>query len=119
MSYIKVDRKSGGKWKSTYSHIPETLYYFNNENDGILGINSFQFTTWVQWSLTDEKQDTLDEDSPVFSGKLHLKCLIHFAENFTNGILNAKQQIILIIFHSLINAYVGEFYTSLEIIKIE
>lgn len=45
-----------------------------------------------------------------------LKILMDFTENFTKGILNAKHELILIIFHSFQNSYIDEVDTSFKII---
>ncbi|XP_018565376.1 uncharacterized protein LOC108906560 [Anoplophora glabripennis] len=71
------------------------------------------------WGLTQEDQDLLDTTSHVFSGKLPLKYLMGFAEDYTRGVLNAKQELILIIARSFKNCYLGEVDADLEINKIE
>ena len=71
------------------------------------------------WGLKEEKQDILDSTSHVFSGKLPLKYLMGFAEDYTKGILNAKQELILIIARSFKDSYIGEVDAELEISKIE
>lgn len=71
------------------------------------------------WGLTEQKQDILDTGSHVFSGKLPLKYLMGFAEDYTKGILNAKQELILIIARSFKDSYIGEVDAQIEINKIE
>lgn len=71
------------------------------------------------WGLTEQKQDILDTTSHVFSGKLPLKYLMGFAEDYTKGILNAKQELILIIARSFKDSYIGDVDAQLEIDKIE
>ncbi|MVN24206.1 hypothetical protein GO639_03325 [Staphylococcus aureus] len=71
------------------------------------------------WGLSQLKQDILDTNSHVFSGKLPLKYLMGFAEDYNKSILNAKQELILIIARSFKNSYIGEVDADLEINKIE
>lgn len=71
------------------------------------------------WGLTVTNQDILDSSSHVFSGKLPLKYLMGFAEDYTKGILNVKQELILIIARSYKNCYIGEVDAQIEINKIE
>uniref|UniRef100_V5FZL3 Double jelly roll-like domain-containing protein n=1 Tax=Anoplophora glabripennis TaxID=217634 RepID=V5FZL3_ANOGL len=71
------------------------------------------------WGLTEEKQDILDTTTHVFSGKLPLKYLMGFAEDYTRGILNTKQELTLIIARSFKNCYLGEVDADIEINKIE
>ncbi|CAG9816514.1 unnamed protein product [Phaedon cochleariae] len=71
------------------------------------------------WGLNKDKQDILDTTSHIFSGKLPLKYLMGFAEDYTKGILNVKQELILIIARSFKNSYIGEVDADLEINKIE
>ncbi|CAG9814656.1 unnamed protein product [Phaedon cochleariae] len=67
------------------------------------------------WGLKQESQDILDSQSHIFSGKLHLKYLMGFAEDYTKGILNVKQELILIIARTFKNSYIGEVDADLEI----
>lgn len=71
------------------------------------------------WGLTQKRQDILDTTSHVFSGKLPLKILMGFAEDYTKGILNVKQELILIIARSFKDSYIGEVDAELKIDKIE
>lgn len=71
------------------------------------------------WGLTETNQDILDSTSHVFSGKLPLKYLMGFAEDYTRGILNVRQELILIIARSFKNCYIGEVDAQIEINKIE
>ncbi|CAG9825736.1 unnamed protein product [Phaedon cochleariae] len=71
------------------------------------------------WGLNKQKQDILDTVSHIFSGKLPLEYLMGFAEDYTKGILNVKQELILIIARSFKNSYIGEVDADLEINKIE
>ncbi|CAG9812859.1 unnamed protein product [Phaedon cochleariae] len=71
------------------------------------------------WGLKQESQDILDSQSHIFSGKLPLKYLMGFAEDYTKGILNVKQELILIIARTFKNSYIGEVDADLEISKIE
>ncbi|CAG9823949.1 unnamed protein product [Phaedon cochleariae] len=73
----------------------------------------------VGWGLENGKQCILDEASRVFSGKLPLKYLMGFAEDYKKAILNIKQELILIIARSFKNSYMGEVDAALEINKIE
>ncbi|MGH9701538.1 MAG: hypothetical protein ACRD52_19055, partial [Candidatus Acidiferrales bacterium] len=56
------------------------------------------------WGLDEAKQDIVDSRSHVFSGKLPLKYLMGFAEDYTRGIFNVKQELILIIARSFQNS---------------
>ncbi|KAJ8967218.1 hypothetical protein NQ317_001327 [Molorchus minor] len=71
------------------------------------------------WGLRDNKQDILDTTSHVFNGRLPLKYLMGFAEDYTKGILNSKQELILIISRTFDDCYMGEVEATLEITKIE
>lgn len=71
------------------------------------------------WGLDEDKQDILDTTSHVFSGRLPLKYIMGFAEDYTKGIINVKQELILIIARSFKNCYIGEVDATLEINKIE
>lgn len=71
------------------------------------------------WGLSATKQDILDTNSHMFSGKLPLKYLMGFAEDYTKGILNVKQELILIIARTYRNCYIGEVDANIEISKIE
>ncbi|KAJ8915708.1 hypothetical protein NQ315_000642 [Exocentrus adspersus] len=69
--------------------------------------------------LTQQKQNILDNASHVFSGRLPLKYLMGFAEDYTRGVINAKQELVLIIARSFKNSYIGEADANIEIDKIE
>lgn len=71
------------------------------------------------WGLQQTKQDILDITSHTFSGRLPLKYLMGFAEDYTKGILNVKQELILIIARSFKDSYIGEVDADLQITKIE
>jgi|GEM_PF-5767780 hypothetical protein len=71
------------------------------------------------WGLTQKNQDIFDTTSHIFSGKLPLKYLMGFAEDYTRGILNTKQELTLIIARSFKNCYLGEVDADIEINKIE
>ncbi|KAJ8942142.1 hypothetical protein NQ318_021651 [Aromia moschata] len=71
------------------------------------------------WGLTQTKQDIFDSSSNIFSGKLPLKYLMGFAEDYTRGVLNVKQELIFTIARSFKNCYVGEVNANIEINKIE
>lgn len=71
------------------------------------------------WGLNDEKQDILDSTSNIFSGKLPLKYLMGFAEDYTKGIFNVKQELIMIIARTFANSYVGDVEADITINKIE
>nr|UPO70844.1 hypothetical protein [Zygogramma bicolorata] len=73
----------------------------------------------IGWGLSQNQQDILDTASHVFSGKLPLKYLMGFAEDYNKGILNVKQELILIIARSFKNSFIGEVDAELEITKIE
>lgn len=71
------------------------------------------------WGLTKSKQDILDKNSHIFSGRLPLKYLMGFAEDYTKGIVNCTQELNLTIARSFNDCYMGEVEASLEITKIE
>lgn len=71
------------------------------------------------WGLSEEYAVVLDSTTDTFSGRLPLKYLMGFAEDYTKGILNVKQELILIIARSFKNSYIGEVDATLEIAKIE
>jgi hypothetical protein len=71
------------------------------------------------WALDETNQCILDKNSHIFSGKLPLKFLMGFAEDYTKGIFNVKQELILVIARSFNNAYIGETEAKIEINKIE
>nr|XP_023016235.1 uncharacterized protein LOC111505627 [Leptinotarsa decemlineata] len=73
----------------------------------------------IGWGLDVNKQDILDSVSNVFSGKLPLKYLMGFAEDYNRGVLNVKQELISIIARSFKNSFIGEVDAHLEINKIE
>ncbi|MGI0027988.1 MAG: hypothetical protein ACREAD_09145, partial [Nitrosopumilaceae archaeon] len=71
------------------------------------------------WGLSEENQAILDSASNVFSGKLPLKYLMGFAEDYIKGVFNVKQELILIISRDFKNSYVGECDADIDISKIE
>lgn len=71
------------------------------------------------WGLDESNQDIVDHRSNVFSGKLPLKYLMGFAEDYNKAIFNMKQELILLIAHSFKNSYVGEVDAEIKIEKIE
>ncbi|XP_030752637.1 uncharacterized protein LOC115888210 [Sitophilus oryzae] len=71
------------------------------------------------WGLNEKKQDILDLSSNIFSGKLPLKYLMGFAEDYTKGIFNVKQELIIIIARTFSNCYIGEVEANIKINKIE
>lgn len=71
------------------------------------------------WGLGDGNQAILDPASNVFSGKLPLKYLMGFAEDYTKGIFNVKQELILIIARNFTNCYMGEVAAEVKIEKLE
>ena len=71
------------------------------------------------WGLNENNQSIVDPTSHVFSGKLPLKYLMGFAEDYRKGIFNVKQELILIIARSFTNCYVGEVDAAIKIDKIE
>ncbi|CAG9815989.1 unnamed protein product [Phaedon cochleariae] len=73
----------------------------------------------TRWGLKQASQDVLDYHSHIFSGKLLLKYLMGFAEDYTEGILNVKQELILIIAHTFKNSYIEEVNADLEMSRIE
>ncbi|CAG9823917.1 unnamed protein product [Phaedon cochleariae] len=83
------------------------------------GETSTKFLDTVGWGLDENKQVILDTPSHTFSGKLPLKFLMGFAEDYNKGILNIKQELILIIARSFKNSYMGEVDANVTINKIE
>ncbi|CAH1154560.1 unnamed protein product [Phaedon cochleariae] len=83
------------------------------------GDSNAKFLETVGWGIDSENQPILDKSSHIFSGKLPLKYLMGFAEDYNKGILNVKQELILIIARSFKNCYIGEVDASVEINKIE
>ncbi|CAG9822858.1 unnamed protein product [Phaedon cochleariae] len=83
------------------------------------GDSNAEFLETVGWGIDSENQPILDKSSHIFSGKLPLKYLMGFAEDYNEGILNVKQELILIIARSFKNCYIGEVDASVEINKIE
>lgn len=71
------------------------------------------------WYSDDKNQELYNGTSNVFSGKLPLKYLMGFAEDYTKGIFNVKQELILIIARTFNNCYVGEVDADISIDKIE
>lgn len=71
------------------------------------------------WGLGDGQQDILESTSHIFNGKLPLKYFLGFAEDYPRGILNVKQELILIIARNFENCYIGTTKAKLEISKIE
>lgn len=71
------------------------------------------------WGLNESNQALVDGTSHVFSGKLPLKYLMGFAEDYTKGIFNVKQELILIMARNFTNCYVGEVEADINIDKIE
>ena len=71
------------------------------------------------WGLKETNQAIVDSTSNVFSGKLPLKYLMGFAEDYTKGIFNVKQELILIIARTFTNSYIGEGLADINIDKIE
>ncbi|CAG9762533.1 unnamed protein product [Ceutorhynchus assimilis] len=69
--------------------------------------------------LAEDKQHLIDSTSHVFSGKLPLKYLMGFAEDYTKRIFNVKQEIILIIARTFANCYIGEVEGDITLDKIE
>ncbi|CAG9814174.1 unnamed protein product [Phaedon cochleariae] len=83
------------------------------------GASNVKFLETVGWGLCDEKQVILDQSTHIFSGKLPLKYLMGFAEDYNKGILNIKQELILIIARSFKNSYMGDCDADIELNKIE
>ncbi|CAG9816509.1 unnamed protein product [Phaedon cochleariae] len=83
------------------------------------GESNSKFLETVGWGLDNENQPILDKSSYVFSGKLPLKCLMGFAEDYSRVILNVKQELILIIARSFKNSYIGEVDANVKIDEIE
>jgi hypothetical protein len=71
------------------------------------------------WGLSETDQYILDATNHVFSGKLPLKYLMGFAEDYNKGIFNVKQELILIIARTFNNCYIGETEATITIDKIE
>ena len=71
------------------------------------------------WGLDETEQGIVDSTSNTFSGKLPLKYLMGFAEDYTKGIFNVKQELILIVARTFTNCYIGEVEADITIDKIE
>lgn len=71
------------------------------------------------WGLNEECQVILDKTSHVFSGKLPLKYLMGFAEDYLKGVLNVKQELIMVLSRSYVNCYVGQVEATINVNKIE
>ncbi|KAJ8912764.1 hypothetical protein NQ315_016721 [Exocentrus adspersus] len=71
------------------------------------------------WGLGEDHQDILDDTTHVFSGRLPLKYLMGFAEDYTKGLINVKQELILILARTFKNCYVGDVEANIVIDKIE
>ncbi|KAJ8914503.1 hypothetical protein NQ315_002776 [Exocentrus adspersus] len=71
------------------------------------------------WGLGEDHQDILDDTTHVFSGRLPLKYLMGFAEDYTKGVINVKQELILILARTFKNCYVGDVEANIVIDKIE
>lgn len=71
------------------------------------------------WGLSETRQEIFDDTTNVFSGRLPLKYLLGFAEDYSRGVLNVKQELILTIARTFENCYVGEEQCSINIEKLE
>lgn len=69
------------------------------------------------WGLSVDQQAILNDG--VFSGKLPLKHLMGFADDYNKAIVNLKHELILEIASSFKNCYGGEGEADLTITKIE
>lgn len=87
----------------------------------IASVDPFQAKILVSsgWGLNEQRQTLVDETSHVFSGKLPLRYLMGFAEDYNKGIFNVKQELILIIARNFTNCYIGEVDADIKIDKIE
>ncbi|CAG9825661.1 unnamed protein product [Phaedon cochleariae] len=83
------------------------------------GESNMKFLETIGWGPDDGKQVLLDEASNVLRSKLPLKYLMGFAEDYSKGILNIKQEIILIIDCLFKNSYIGKADADVEINKIK
>jgi hypothetical protein len=71
------------------------------------------------WGLSEKRQALVDKTSHVFSGKLPLRYLMGFAEDYNKGIFNVKQELILIMARNFTNCYMGDVDAEIKIDKIE
>lgn len=74
------------------------------------------------WGLHKNEQSIIDAGSRVFSGKLPLKYLMGFAEDYTKAVINLKHELTLIIARSFNQCYGSETagaLAELTITKIE
>lgn len=71
------------------------------------------------WGMDETHQHILDKTSNIFSGKLPLKFLMGFAEDYPRAIINVPQELILIITRNNRNCYEGDSEADLQITKIE
>ncbi|CAH2004921.1 unnamed protein product [Acanthoscelides obtectus] len=71
------------------------------------------------WTLSAENSAIWDVKSKVFSGRIPLKHIMGFAEDYKKRVLNIKHELLLVIARSFKNCYVGECDAELTISKIE
>ena len=65
--------------------------------------------------MSEERQALLDKTSHVFSGKLPLRYIMGFAEDYNKGIFNVNQELILIIAQNFTNyCYMGEVEADIQ-----
>lgn len=93
------------------SHMKTMISYGLTHKAGLLATG---------WGLTTGNHEAVwDKTSKMFSGKLPLKHIMGFAEDYTKGILNVKQELVLVIARTFKNAYVGECEAAIQLTKIE
>lgn len=71
------------------------------------------------WGLSKEEQAILDKNSHTFSGKLPLKHLMGFAEDYNKAIISLKHELILDIARSFKNCYAGLGEADISITRVE
>ncbi|CAH2020530.1 unnamed protein product [Acanthoscelides obtectus] len=107
-----------------------------NFRDGVYGVRNPGITSTIKtmvshgksamhtllcsgWTLSAENSAIWDVKSKVFSGRIPLKHMMGFAEDYKKGVLNIKHELLLVIARSFKNCYVGECDAELTISKIE
>lgn len=70
------------------------------------------------WGLTEQNQVLVDSTSHTFSGRIPLKNVFGFAEDYKKGIISVKHELTLLIARSFENCYIGEVGAEMSITKI-
>lgn len=70
------------------------------------------------WGLDNENQALYDKASNTFSGRIPLKLIFGFAEDYKRGIIGVKHELTLLIARSFNNCYIGEVTADINITRI-